>query len=69
MIDLVIVFTLLVLFYCLYQILRNNKVYNIRTKWTSQRSELWYKYTYDEMYIPSRKNWYGFKYPNEKDFK
>ena len=69
MIKLVITLLLLAVFYCLYQLLRNQEVFRIRTEWTYERSELWHKYTYDEMMNPSRKNWYGFKYPNEKDFK
>lgn len=53
----------------IYQLLRNNAVFFIRSKWTNKRDTRWYTYTYDEMFEPCKKNWYGFKYPRDKDFK
>ena len=55
--------------YCIYQILRNRKIYKIRVKWIYSDDKRQYKYTYEKMFKPSFNNYFGFKYPNEKDFK
>lgn len=56
--------------YSIYQLLRNQKVYKIRCKWTNDYvDEKWYKYSYDYMMKPKKHNWFGFKWPNENDYK
>lgn len=56
-------------FYSIYQIARNNKVASIRTKWIYNNDSKWYKYSYDEMFDPSKNNLYGLLWPNEKHYK
>ena len=46
----------LVLIYCIYQLKRNQKVYEIRTNWINKNDPRWYKYTYDDMFMPNFKN-------------
>lgn len=55
--------------YTAYQFARNNKVYSIRQKWIADDDRRWYKYDYDDMYIPGKHNWYGLLWPNDKHFK
>jgi hypothetical protein len=59
---------LFLILYYYYQERRNNEVYKIRNKWVHKDDERWEKYSYDEMYDPSPLNWYGLKWPKEKDF-
>jgi len=59
----------LVLIYLIYQIVRNDKVAEIRFGWIEKNDSRIDEYTYDEMFNSSFKNWLGLKYPNEKDFK
>jgi hypothetical protein len=61
-------FFILIFIYLFYQIARNHKVYSIRIKWINDDDKRYPKYSYDEMYLPSFKNYLGLKYPNEKDF-
>ena len=58
----------LIQFYLIYQLERNYKVLKIRKKWYYNDNPKLKKYSFDEMLDPSFKNWFGFKYPNEKDF-
>ena len=58
----------LALIYCFYQLARNQKVYKIRINWIIKNDPRWDKHTYDDMFKPSLKNWFGLKFPNEKDF-
>lgn len=52
-----------------YELLRNNEVYHIRTKWIETSDNRHSKYTYQDMYLPSGDNWYGLKFPRDSDFK
>jgi predicted PurR-regulated permease PerM len=61
-------FFILILIYLFYQLARNNKVYNIRIKWIYNDDKRYGKYTYNEMFKASHRNYLGLKYPNEKDF-
>ena len=54
--------------YGVYQILRNEAIYQIRTKWNIEDDRRWYKYSYDYMHSPSKQNWYGLKWPRESNF-
>lgn len=58
----------LVLIYCVYQLIRNQKVYEIRLGWINKGDPRFDKYTYEDMVNPSFKNWLGLKFPNENDF-
>ena len=64
-----LVFFIIYSIYCIYQTLRNRKIYTIRVKWIYSDDKRHFKYTYDKMLKPSFNNCLGFKYPNEKDFK
>lgn len=59
---------LLALIYILYQMLRNNEVYSIRIDWIITNDKRFDKYSYDEMFNPSKKNYYGLRYPRDKHF-
>lgn len=58
----------LAVIYSFYQMARNDKVFNIRRKWILESDERWLKYSYSTMFEPKQENWYGLKFPNEKDF-
>ena len=66
------VFSLTLLFvaliYTVYQGFRNDKVLKIRLNWIWTMDMRRYRYTYDEMFKPSLKNWFGLKWPRDKDF-
>ena len=48
---------------------RNEEVYKIVTKWVDNKKyDRCEKYSYDYMMKPNRCNWYGLKWPNEKDY-
>ena len=56
-------------FYIFYQMFRNEEVYKIVTKWVDNKKyDRCEKYSYDYMMKPNRCNWYGLKWPNEKDY-
>lgn len=59
---------LLGLWYFFYQIARNITILNIRLHWLYTNDFRRNKYTYYSMWIPSKHNLYGIKFPNEKDF-
>ena len=52
-----------------YQKYRIDAVYHIRFKWVETRDDRYHKYTFHEMCGFSVKNWFGFRYPKDKDFK
>lgn len=54
--------------YCLIQIVRNNEIHEIRKEWIYQDDKRWYKYTYQEMFTPSKSNWYGLRYPKDEHY-
>jgi len=54
--------------YGIYQILRNEKVFQIRVSWIENRDTRRQEYTYGEMFNPTMHNLFGLKFPNEKDF-
>lgn len=55
--------------YLIYQLLRNQKVGKIRLNWLDKKDPRLSKYTYEEMFLPSKKNRYGLQMPEDKDFK
>lgn len=56
-------------FYCFYQLMRNNKVYSIRSKWLEKGDSRYNKYTYSKMMDPNRSNLYGLEWPKESNYK
>ena len=58
-----------VIFYLIYQLVRNEAVYKMRAKWINSDDLRWHKYTYDEIMNPNKENWCGIKFPKDKDFK
>lgn len=69
MMQLLFIILCLLLAYLFYQLYRNDKVYEIRSKWIWSLDERYDQYSYDEMFLPSHKNWFGLKPPIDKDFK
>jgi len=65
----ILLILILILIYGFYQLKRNQKIYKIRIKWIETDDSRWDKYTYKYMLNPNLKNWFGIKFPNEKDFK
>lgn len=57
------------LIYTVYQFSRNNAVYSIRIKWLDDGDRRFFKYTYNEMFNPSKDNMFGLKLPKDVDFK
>lgn len=66
--ELFILGLLSIIIYCLYQLARNEKVYKIRINWINKNDPRLDKYTYEDMFRPSFKNWFGLKFPKESDF-
>ena len=60
---------LIIILYLFYQLIRNTKVFLIRDKWLFSFDNRIDKYTYEEMFLPSPKNIFGFKFPQDKHFK
>lgn len=54
--------------YYIYQMLRSEAVFLIRSRWIESNNDNWDKYTYQYMLDPKRHNWYGLKFPKEKHF-
>lgn len=63
-----LVFSILGLLYCTYQLIRNAMVYKIRVKWIYSNDKRYYKYSYDYMFEPHKRNWYGLKLPFDSSF-
>ena len=62
---------LIILFlnYIIYQLVRNEIVYRIHMKWIdNEEYERLNRYDYDFMLNPNKKNLFGLKWPNEKDY-
>jgi hypothetical protein len=55
--------------YYIYQLKRNQAVYTIRKNWinTDQLDRL-EKHTYEYMFDPNLKNWFGMRYPKDKHY-
>lgn len=62
-------FLWLMVIYCLYQLVRNEAVFNIRSKWINYDDLRWHYYSYDEMFKPNISNWFGLRFPRDKHFK
>lgn len=69
-IEAVLIICLLVILYAVLQMIRNEMIYRIRKRWIEQDNyERWFSISYDAMWTPCRKNWFGLKLPKDKDFK
>jgi hypothetical protein len=66
--ETLLIILVLALIYCFYQLARNKKVYDIRMDWIKENDPRWDKYTYDYMFKPSFRNWFGLKFPIKSDF-
>jgi len=58
----------LALVYCVYQLVRNIRISEIRQEWIIERDEKFNKYTHEQMFLPSFSNWFGLKFPLKRDF-
>jgi len=63
--EIIIFIISLIFIYLFYQFARNEAVFKIRLKWINEDDKRWETWSYDQMYAPSRHNWYGIKYPKE----
>ena len=61
--------SLFFVFFYSYQLKRNNDVYEIRLKWIESNDKRYYQYSYEEMFLPSFRNFYGLKSLTESDYK
>ena len=66
--TLLFIFSSIVFVYGIYQLFRNNKVYKIRIKWIENDDPRHDYYSYDFMFVPSKYNWFGLKFPTDKAF-
>lgn len=64
-----LILSFLALFYCLFQLLRNEAVYRIRIHWIDEDDSRHDKYSYDEMFSANKSNWFGLRWPCDKHFK
>jgi len=55
--------------YSVYQLFRNDAVLSINLHWIATDDDRFDKYTYDEMFKPSKSNWFGIRYPKDSHFK
>jgi streptogramin lyase len=65
---LILVILVLLAISCLYQLLRNHMVFNIRRIWITTNDDRWDTYSYMTMFLPSKHNWYGLKLPKDSDY-
>lgn len=50
------------------QLKRNKEVFNIMCKWRNTNDDRYMRYSYDDLYQPNRKNWYGLRMPKEEHY-
>ena len=67
--GLVLLICILALIYYSYQLKRNDEVYNIQVHWINTYDKRHIQYDYDYMFEPNKSNWYGLKWPRDKDYK
>ena len=65
----VMIMSILIPAYALYQNHRFERVFRIRIRWMINEDPRLKKYNMIEMHKPSKSNWYGLRLPNEKHFK
>lgn len=68
-IPIILILLLVVAAYCIYQLIRNELVYNIRLRWIDKSDNRWYKYSYNQMFDPSPGNWFGLNWPHDSLYK
>jgi hypothetical protein len=54
--------------YIIYQLVRNNRIYRIRIKWSNEEDKRFELYEHNFMFNPSKLNWYGLKYPKDTHY-
>ena len=65
---LLMILLILIALYFIYQLKRNDAVFEIRSNWLARNDKRHGQYTYDEMFDPSKCNLYGLKYPRDYHF-
>ncbi len=69
LLKIIIIILFITALYCLYQLIRNQKIYRIRMKWIDKRNwHSYHKYSYNDMMFPCKDNWYGLKWPTERQY-
>lgn len=63
------VLAVLIYIFGLYQVFRINVITSIRLKWIDIQDERIKRYTFKDMFNFKKCNWFGLKYPREKDYK
>ena len=66
---LLLALSILELWYLIYQRHRCDAIMGIFYLWIIKQDPRYFDYTFEEMYNPTLKNWFGLKWPREKDFK
>jgi len=66
--NVAIVIGIVMLFYSIYQLIRNNKVYDIRKKWIDAYDDRHDKYSYKYMMDANRHNWFGLRFPRDRHY-
>ncbi len=64
----VVIVPMLLLACCFYFMARNNKVYNIRSVWIDTGDVRWDIYSYNYMFLPNKKNWFGVRWPQDSQY-
>lgn len=55
--------------YIVIQAERIDRVHDIMYDWCTKRDNRRFRHSIDSMIEPSIKNWFGFKFPKDEDFK
>ena len=66
--QILLIFSVLVFLYLIYQLIREEMVFQIRVKWIESKDKRYYKYSFDYMFKPHKRNWYGLKLPFDSSF-
>lgn len=69
LLEIFIVFLLFFILFYAYQSVRSDAISKIRKKWILSNDVRWSKYTGMQMLNIKKSNWFGLKYPKEKDYK
>lgn len=68
-IEFLIIFGVILIIYTIYQLFRNEEVFKIRVMWILTDDERWSRYSYKKMFDPNLDNWFGLRWPSDKNYK
>ena len=58
----------MMIIYCLYQLVRNEKVYKILSAWRDANDIRCSTYNYNYMFNPKKNNWFGLRWPQDNQY-